>query len=98
MAQSHKVERSAPFDEAPVTPDLREAMWEDVGLIRTASALEPLTRAPHLLASLVARSALVREESRGGHFRADFREQDPALDGLHTVIRPGDEPKLERWS
>ena len=81
-----------------MTPDLREAMWEDAGLIRTADGLERLTRSPHLLASLVARSALAREESRGGHFRADFRELDEALDGLHTVIRPGREPELESWS
>jgi L-aspartate oxidase len=93
VAQNHELE-----GDAPVTPDLREAMWEDAGLIRTASGLEPLTRSPHLLASLVARSALVREESRGGHFRADFREQDHALDGLHTVIRPGHDPELEPWS
>lgn len=83
---------------APVTPDLREAMWEHAGLIRDARGLAPLTKFPHLLASFVARSALAREESRGGHFRADFRDQDDALDGLHTVIRPGREPELEPWS
>jgi L-aspartate oxidase len=83
---------------APVTADLREAMWEHAGLIRDARGLAPLTKSPHLLASLVARSALAREESRGGHFRADFRNKDEALDGLHTVIRPGREPELEPWS
>jgi L-aspartate oxidase len=94
----HATKSSLADDEAPVTPDLREAMWDDAGLIRTADGLERLTRSPHLLASLVARSALAREESRGGHFRVDFREQDDALDGLHTVIRPGREPELEPWS
>jgi L-aspartate oxidase len=83
---------------APVTPDLREAMWEHAGLIRDARGLAPLTKSPHLLASFVARSALAREESRGGHFRADFRDQDDTLDGLHTVIRPGREPELEPWN
>jgi L-aspartate oxidase len=84
--------------EAPVTPELREALWEDAGLIRDAAGLGRLTSSGHLLTSLVARCALAREESRGGHFRADFPEQDPALDGLHTVVRPGRELELERWS
>jgi L-aspartate oxidase len=81
-----------------VTAALREAMWEHVGVVRDARGLAPLTKSPHLLASLIARSALAREESRGGHFRADFCDQDDALDGLHTVIRPGREPELEPWS
>jgi L-aspartate oxidase len=83
---------------APVTPELREALWEDAGLIRDADGLARLASSAHLLTSLVARSALAREESRGGHFRADFPEEDPALDGLHTVLRPGREPELEAWS
>jgi L-aspartate oxidase len=84
--------------DGTVTPDLREALWEDVGLIRNADGLARLARSPHLLASLVARSALEREESRGGHFRSDFPEENPGLDGRHTVIRPGRDPELEPWS
>jgi L-aspartate oxidase len=84
--------------EAPVTPELREALWERAGLIRDAAGLASLTSSPHLLTSLVARSALAREESRGGHFRVDFPKEDAALDGLHTVLRPGREPELESWS
>jgi len=86
------------FDEAPVSPELREAMWEDAGLIRDAEGLARLTCSEHLLSSLVARSALAREESRGGHFREDFPDEDAVLDGLHTVLRPGRKPELERWS
>jgi L-aspartate oxidase len=85
-------------DDVPVTPELREALWEDAGLLRSADGLERLASSPHLLTALVARSALAREESRGGHFRMDFPDEDPALDGLHTVVRPGCEPELERWS
>jgi L-aspartate oxidase len=85
-------------DEAPVTPELREELWEKAGLIRDAAGLASLTSSPHLLTSLVARSALAREESRGGHFRSDFPTEDAALDGLHTVLRPGREPELESWS
>jgi L-aspartate oxidase len=84
--------------EAPVTPELREALWDDAGLIRNAGGVARLTSSPHLLASLVARSALAREESRGGHFREDFPEEDPALDGLHTVLRATREPELEPWN
>jgi L-aspartate oxidase len=84
--------------DAPVTPELREALWEDAGLIRNAGGLARLTASEHLVASLVARSALAREESRGGHFREDFPEENPALDGLHTVLRAGREPELEPWS
>jgi L-aspartate oxidase len=85
-------------EEVPVTPELREALWEDAGLLRGADGLARLTSSPHLLTSLVARCALAREESRGGHFRMDFPDEDPALDGLHTVVRPGREPELELWS
>ena len=85
-------------ESAPVTPELREALWEDAGLIRDAEGLMRLTSSPHLLASLVARAALAREESRGGHFREDFPQENPALDGLHTVLRAGREPELEPWS
>ena len=81
-----------------MTPELREALWEDAGLIRNAAALSRVASSPHLLASLVARSALAREESRGGHFREDFPQENPALDGLHAVLRAGREPELERWS
>ena len=84
--------------EALVTPELRESLWEDAGLLRNADGLVRLTSSPHLLASLVARSALARAESRGGHFREDFPDETPGLDGLHTVVRPGREPELERWS
>lgn len=39
----------------------------------------------------VVASAAFREESRGGHFRSDFPQRDPALDGMHTrVVRDGD--------
>jgi len=47
---------------------------------------------------MVARSALARRESRGGHFRVDFPHEDAALNGLHTVLRPGSEPVFEAWN
>ncbi len=89
---------AVPEESAPVTPALREAMWENAGLIRDARGLEKLLHSPHVLASLVARSALAREESRGGHFRADFPHEDDGLVQMHTVLRPGLGPRLEQWS
>ncbi len=39
------------------------------------------------LASLaIAQAALLREESRGAHFRSDFPERDAQLDGVHVVL------------
>jgi L-aspartate oxidase len=84
--------------EAPVTPELRESLWREAGLVRERARLAQLAGSRHLLASLVARCALSREESRGGHFRVDFPEEDSSLDGLHTVVRRGREPELEPWS
>jgi L-aspartate oxidase len=38
------------------------------------------------VARLIARAALVREESRGGHFRADFPERDDRHWKFHAVV------------
>ena len=84
------------IDEAQVTPELRHALWRDAGLVRDRAGLERLHRSDHLIARLVAESALEREESRGAHFRADFPDQDPRFEA-HVVLRPGQEPVLERW-
>jgi len=63
---------------------LRQAMSRDAGVIRDADGLARLVavldaleaahgQAPTLVAAqLIARAALARQESRGGHFRADF--------------------------
>jgi len=87
-----------PTASPPVTAELRDAMWRDAGLVRDGSGLEGLVRSPHPVTRLIARSALARRESRGGHFRADFPHEDPKLNGLHTVLRPGREAAFEAWS
>jgi L-aspartate oxidase len=83
---------------APVTVDLRKAMWRDAGLVRDGSGLEGLIGSSHPVAGLVARSALARTESRGGHFRVDFPHENPELDAMHTVLRSGREVVFEAWS
>ena len=49
-----------------------------------------------LLASQVVASAAFREESRGGHFRADFPEREAGLDGEHQLVE-GDDGQFRRW-
>lgn len=40
-----------------------------------------------LVARLMIASALARRESRGVHYRSDYPEPDPALEGVHMVIQ-----------
>ena len=80
-----------------VTPALRRDLWRNAGVIRNADGLNRLQDAPHLLARLVAESALARRESRGGHFRSDYPSEDEGFAG-HVVLRAGHEPVLERWT
>jgi L-aspartate oxidase len=82
---------------------LRALMWRHVSLARDAAGLvaardglralasagpvDPETANILLAAQLITGAALAREESRGGHYRTDFPERDPALDGQHTLLR-----------
>ena len=81
-------------DEAAVQ-ELRHLMTNHVGVIRTGAGLRHALReiarieaaaAPSnamlnmtATATLITASALLRQESRGGHFRTDFPEANPAL-------------------
>ena len=71
-------------------------MWRDAGLVRDREGLERLLDDPHPLARLVARCALLREETRGAHIRSDFPETDPELDQHHAVVRDG-KPEFHLW-
>ncbi|MBK9154152.1 MAG: FAD-binding protein, partial [Chloracidobacterium sp.] len=88
---------------------VKRAMWERVGILRdeeslkraiaefeqiAASNLSTSSRNFVTLALLIARAALWREESRGGHFRTDFPE--PSEDWkVHSIQKLGAEIRSE---
>jgi L-aspartate oxidase len=81
-----------------VTDAIRDGAWEHVGLIRDDAGLREALAIEHPLVHLVAECALARRESRGGHFRIDYPYRDPAMDGVHMVVRGDAPPELEQWS
>ena len=94
----------APVVAGPVLEDLRQVMWERVGLIRTGDGLwearnsliemEPVLartitgRHASELALLMVMAALRRSESRGGHYRADYPDEDPKQ-AMRALVVPG---------
>lgn len=83
---------------------VKRVMWERVGILRdrgsliraiaefeqiAASKLSTSSRNFVTLATLVAKAALWREESRGGHFRTDFPEQSDKW-RTHSVQKVGE--------
>jgi L-aspartate oxidase len=84
---------------------VKRIMWERVGILRdhdslrraiqeletiSAGNLGTSSRNFVTLAQLVARSAMWREESRGGHYRTDFPVQRDAF-RLHSIQRIGEQ-------
>ncbi len=51
---------------------------------------------PNLLtvSEAIARSALERRESRGGHFRDDYPEKDPAYGSFNLILRKGPDGEM----
>ena len=92
-----------PLIAGPALEDLRQIMWDRVGLVRTGDGLwearnnllelEPVLRRTIAgrvaadLSMLVVLAALRRSESRGGHYRADYPEPDP-MQAHRTLIDP----------
>jgi L-aspartate oxidase len=83
---------------------VRRLMWERVGILRSRESVsraltefERIARAPLSIASrnfltvatLIARAAEWREESRGAHYRTDFPARDDDNWRVHSVIRDG---------
>jgi L-aspartate oxidase len=82
---------------------VKRIMWERVGILRdreglrralqeletiAAGNLSPSSRNFVTLGQLIARGAMWREESRGGHFRTDFPEQRDEF-RVHSIQRIG---------
>jgi L-aspartate oxidase len=82
----------------PPSEETRDAVWRLAGPLRRADQLAELAGDPYPLAGAIARSALAREESRGGHLRADFPGLDPGLDGVHFVLGADGALRREEWS
>lgn len=84
---------------------VQELMWKKVGLIRCASELKTAvaelaklaadenvnqrTRNFATLGRLMAEAALWRQESRGGHYRADFPQRDDERWRVHSAQQLG---------
>ena len=81
----------------PPTEATRDAVWRLAGPQRRGEQLEDLCANPYPLAVGIARSALERRESRGGHLRLDFPKLDQELDGVHIVLAPDGATRHERW-
>ncbi len=92
------------LEQATPTPSLppvewatREALWRDANVKRSAEGLKRLEADPHPLARMVARSALLRNESRGAHWRSDHPHTDPRLDLRHIVVGRDERLRWETW-
>jgi L-aspartate oxidase len=93
-----------PVLSGPVIEDLRRVMWDRVGLIRTGDGLWEARNALVEMESVLGRTiagrdavdlgllitmaALRRSESRGGHYRADYPEEDPKQ-AMRALVAPG---------
>ncbi|HST52799.1 MAG TPA: L-aspartate oxidase [Pyrinomonadaceae bacterium] len=101
-ATSRAEARRAGAAALAVRKRVRRLMWERVGILRSRASLAralrefeqiaraPLRSAPRnfvTVATLVARAALWREESRGAHFRVDFPARDDEHWRMHSIIQ-----------
>jgi len=87
---------------------VRRLMWERIGILRSRQSLmralrefeqiaqarlRPPSRNFLTVATLIARAALWREESRGAHYRVDFPERDDQNWHVHSIQQEGAEIK-----
>lgn len=82
----------------PPTVETRAAVWELAGPSRDADRLSRLAEDPYPLASLIARAALERTESRGSQMRTDFPLLSGEFDGVHLLLCGTNAPAGEIWA
>lgn len=94
-----------------VSKRVKRLMWDRVGILRSResitraltefeqiskASLNPASRNFLTVATLIARAALHRTESRGGHFRTDFPKRDDENWQVHTIDKKGEEISLAK--
>jgi L-aspartate oxidase len=89
--------RQFALSHAALEAEVRELAWRHCGILRSdsglreaAARLEALPGNPATVALLIARCALARRESRGGHYRIDFPEKREEF-RKHSIVRLGGE-------
>jgi L-aspartate oxidase len=87
-----------PPSEPDPSPSVREQLWLQAGISRSAGSLCQLLSSSSLLARLVALSGLLRWESRGVHHREDHPAENRRFARTHLTLQYGRETRLERWS
>jgi L-aspartate oxidase len=81
----------------PVTLDVRASMWQNAGVRRESEALARLAHSYHPIARMIGSAALMRQESRGAHYRTDAPDEDSAL-RAHIVFQRDAAPLAARWA
>ena len=80
------------------TAELRRALWEDAGVIRSAEGLERLLASPALLPRLIAESALARAREPRRPLPLRLPDRGRRLRRPRRPPPRRSEPVLERWS
>ena len=84
------------FNNPAVLFQIKEILWNNVGICRSENSLKtalnlleklPENESVVLLAKLIAKASLLRQESRGAHFRQDHPALSPAGHAAHYVFQ-----------
>src|SRR6202011_66312 len=71
--------------------EMQSWLWKNRDLLPAGATRQEIeTKNLHAVASLIVHSALMREESRGAHFRTDFPMHDDDHFKKHSVVRGQD--------